>query len=485
MLDAFLSPPATAPHILVVGDLIVDRYIWGTSDRLSPEAPVPVVKVQKETYSLGGAGNVADNLIALGARVSLCGVVGADEPRGWLLNKLAQLNISTAGVLSDPNRPTSLKSRVMVGKQQVLRIDCESQEPLSLELEQAILNLASSLLQTANALVLSDYNKGVLSASLCQALIALANKAKKPILCDPKGVDYSKYSHASLITPNKKEAQIATRLEITDDASLQQALEHFKTHQHITTPLITLSEQGMAFLDHHQLVKIPTIAREVYDVSGAGDSVIAALAFCLALGYDLHQACLFANASGAVVVGKVGSARASYAEVLEFLQRHYHQGQKILDRHALKPLLQASRPKRVVFTNGCFDLLHRGHVHYLQEAKKLGDILVVGLNSDSSVRALKGTSRPIHDQASRAFILAGLECVDFVVIFEEQTPLDLIKTLEPDILVKGGDYQGQEVVGSDLVEQVVLIDFVKGNSTTNIIHKIQGMACKTSSNKNF
>ncbi|MFC3847772.1 D-glycero-beta-D-manno-heptose-7-phosphate kinase [Helicobacter baculiformis] len=480
-----LPQPQKAPHIVVVGDLIVDHYIWGVSERLSPEAPVQVVEVQTESYRLGGGGNVADNLRALGAQVSLCGVVGADAPKEWLLNQLAQLEIEAQGVLVDPTRPTCKKSRVMISKQQVLRVDRESKAPISPTLEQTLLDIATALLEKADALVISDYQKGVVGAQLCQALIALANQAHKPVLCDPKGKDYSKYSHATLITPNKKEAQIATGLEIQDDARLQQALEHFKTQFHIAIPLITLSEAGMAFLDDKNLVKIPTIAKEVYDVSGAGDSVIAALAFCLALGFDLHQACAFANASAAVVVGKVGSAHATYAEVLEFWQRHYHQGQKILDRHTLSHILRASSPKRVVFTNGCFDLLHRGHVYYLQEAKKLGDILVVGLNSDTSVRALKGPTRPIQTQEDRAFILAGLECVDFVSIFEEHTPLELIQTLKPDILVKGSDYHNKEIVGSELIKEVVLIDFVQGNSSSSLIQKIQGFPCKTLSKQNF
>ncbi|WP_104694926.1 D-glycero-beta-D-manno-heptose-7-phosphate kinase [Helicobacter salomonis] len=479
-----LSQPQKIPHIVVVGDLIVDHYIWGVSERLSPEAPVQVVEVQTESYRLGGAGNVADNLRALGAQVSLCGVVGADEPKEWLLAQLAQLEINSQGVLVDPTRPTCKKSRVMISKQQVLRVDRESRAPISPTLEKTLLDTAAALLENADALVISDYQKGVVGARLCQALITLANQAHKPVLCDPKGKDYSKYSYATLITPNKKEAQIATGLDIQDDAHLQEALEHFKTQFHITIPLITLSEAGMVFLDRANMVKIPTIAKEVYDVSGAGDSVIAALAFCLALGFDLHQACAFANASAAVVVGKVGSAHATYAEVLEFWQRHYHQGQKILDRHLLSQILRASHPKRVVFTNGCFDLLHRGHVDYLQEAKKLGDILVVGLNSDSSVCALKGATRPIQAQEDRAFILAGLECVDFVVIFEELTPLELIKALQPDILVKGSDYKDKEIVGSDLVPEVVLIDFVQGNSSSSIIQKIQGLSCNTSSNLN-
>ncbi|CRF46898.1 ADP-heptose synthase / D-glycero-beta-D-manno-heptose 7-phosphate kinase [Helicobacter heilmannii] len=472
MLNAFLTPPKNPPHVLVVGDIIIDHYIWGQSERLSPEAPVQVVDVKEESRRLGGAGNVADNLIALGARVDLCGVVGADGGQAWLLETLQSLGVGFSGVLVDAKRPTSQKSRVMISKQQVLRVDRERKDPIDKNLCVALLEKASALLEKADVLVLSDYLKGVLDVKLCQELIQRAKAQHKIILCDPKGKDYSKYTYADLITPNKKEAQMATGVEINDDASLLQALSFFKDKVQIKTPLITLSEQGMAFLDK-ELHKIPTIAKEVYDVSGAGDTVIAALAFCLGLGYPIEQACAFANAAAAVVVAKVGSARASYAEVLNFLQKHYHKGQKVLDRTTLCALLQAMHPPKIIFTNGCFDLLHRGHVEYLQKAKALGGLLVVGLNSDSSVRRLKGKSRPICSQDARAFVLAGLECVDFVVLFEEDTPLELIKALKPHVLVKGADYAGKEIVGSSLVQEVVLIDFVEGYSTTSTLEKIQ------------
>ncbi|GMB96537.1 D-glycero-beta-D-manno-heptose-7-phosphate kinase [Helicobacter sp. NHP22-001] len=474
MLEAFLTLPKNPPHVLVVGDIIIDHYIWGESERLSPEAPVQVVDVKDEGRRLGGAGNVADNLIALGASVDLCGVVGADGGQAWLFETLQALSIGTSGILVDPKRPTSQKSRVMISKQQVLRVDRERKEPIDKDTCAVLLEKARGLLEKADVLILSDYLKGVLDTHLCQELIKRAKAQDKIILCDPKGKDYSKYTNADLITPNKKEAQMATGVEIVDDMSLKQALSHFKDKLQIATPLITLSEQGMAFLDK-DLHKIPTIAKEVYDVSGAGDTVIAALAFCLGLGYPIEQACHFANAAAAVVVAKVGSAQASYAEVLDFLQKHHHKGQKVLDRPTLCALLQAMHPPKIIFTNGCFDLLHRGHVEYLQKAKALGGLLVVGLNSDSSVRRLKGNTRPVCDQDARAFVLAGLECVDFVVIFEEDTPLELIKALKPHILVKGADYAGKEVVGSSLVQEVVLIDFVKGYSTTSTLEKIQNL----------
>ncbi|WP_104728559.1 D-glycero-beta-D-manno-heptose-7-phosphate kinase [Helicobacter felis] len=473
-MQNWLLTPLKTPRVLVVGDIILDHYIWGMSERLSPEAPVQVVEVQRESYKLGGAGNVVDNLVALGAQVSLCGVVGEDESKTRVLENLQSLGVDTQGVLSDTQRPTCQKSRVMISRQQVLRVDREKRTSICENLRARLLEIAQNLLQDADVLILSDYQKGVLDKEFCQNLIHNAKAQNKLVLCDPKGKDYSKYAHATLITPNKKEAQMATGIEITDDASLKEALLFFKDHLHISIPLITLSEAGMAFLQGDRLFKIPTIAKEVYDVSGAGDTVIAALAFGLSVGVSILQACTFANAAAAVVVGKVGSARASYAEVLDFLHSYHHQGQKILDKLSASHLLHAMRSKKIVFTNGCFDLLHRGHVEYLQEAKKLGDILIVGLNSDASVRRLKGGSRPICDQDARAVVLAGLECVDFVVLFEEDTPFELIKALKPHILVKGADYQEKEVIGRDLVDQVVLIDFVKGYSTTQTIAKIAG-----------
>lgn len=450
------------PNILVIGDLMLDHYVWGSVDRISPEAPVQILNIKEENNRLGGACNVALNLVALGANVSLCGVIGDDSDGVILLNMLDSKNITRDLVEIKSHTSTIKKTRFIASNQQVLRVDKEY-APLSLE--SSFINKIKERLDSYDLLILSDYAKGVLSDDFTREIIALANKNNKMILCDPKGNDYSKYSNATLITPNKKEAQIATNINIDSNESLLSSLLKLKNDYNLTYSLITLSEDGMAIFDN-SMTKIPTLAKEVYDVTGAGDTVIASLAFGLSYGMDIYESAKFANAAAAVVVGKIGSAQASLGEILSFMQS------EIDDESVIRTLKKDN--KKIVFTNGCFDILHYGHVSYLKEAKNLGDILVVGLNSDSSIKRLKGESRPINTQEDRANILRELKCVDFVIIFDEDTPLELIKRLKPDILVKGGDYKNKEVIGSDIVPCVRLIDFIPNKSTTNIINKIKG-----------
>ncbi|MEA2027831.1 MAG: D-glycero-beta-D-manno-heptose 1-phosphate adenylyltransferase, partial [Campylobacterota bacterium] len=316
---------------------------------------------------------------------------------------------------------------------------------------------------------------GVLTHNLTQKLIAIANAHNIKVLADPKGSDYSKYRGAYLVTPNKKEAQEVTQTTINNTQSLATALHYLQDI--VTIPLITLSEEGIAVLENSQIINKPTVAREVYDVTGAGDTVIASLTYALAKGRDIVSAIEFANLAAGVVVGKLGSATASLDEIEEY-KSSLHKSSieshiKSFDEIAKVVERLKSQKKKIVFTNGCFDILHRGHVAYLDTAKSFGDVLILGLNSDSSVKRLKGDSRPINTQEDRAFILAALESVDYVVIFDEDTPYDLISIVQPDILVKGGDYEGKEVVGSDIANEVKLVDFVDGRSTTKTIAKIQ------------
>ncbi|CBG40151.1 D-glycero-beta-D-manno-heptose-7-phosphate kinase [Helicobacter mustelae] len=464
---------AKTPRILVVGDLMVDHYIWGDSTRISPEAPVQIVDVKNENNRLGGACNVAHNLIAMGAKVELCGVIGGDGMGEWLITQLDSLKIGIQSILRDGTRPTIKKTRVIIAGQQVLRIDRESKEVLSKDFSQRLFSSLAHRMREFDGVILSDYNKGVLSPSFTQQLIALARSENKPILCDPKGRDFTKYKGATLLTPNKKEAQIATGMDIVDEKSLQVVAQQLKKDCALSVSLITLSEDGIGILDEQdEICVIPTIAKEVFDVTGAGDTVIAALAFGLACKMDIFEACKFANAAAAVVVSKVGSATASMQEIQQILDPHATPAKKLITLPMLLENLQEYRGK-IVFTNGCFDILHRGHLQYLKEARSLGDLLIVGLNSDDSVRRLKGEERPINSQEDRAFMLSGLECVDYIVIFEEDTPLELIKDIEPDILVKGGDYHGKIVVGSEYAKEVVLIDYVPGHSTSHTIQKIR------------
>jgi len=465
------------PTILVVGDLMIDHYIWGECERISPEAPVQVIDVKRETKTLGGACNVMSNLIALEASVLSCGVVGEDLAGRELLGFLQELGMESKGIITQKGRPTTQKSRIIASNQQVVRVDWENKSPISEESEEAMIAYIRSKLSLCDAVILSDYGKGVLTPRVCQTIIQMAKTLQKRVLVDPKGRDYSKYRGASLLTPNKKEAKEATGIEINDEASLKKALECLKKECELEFSVITLSEDGIGIFDQ-ALERIPTIAQEVYDVTGAGDTVIASLAYGLSLGYPLRECALFANAAAAVVVGKIGSATATHGEIAEYLHSS-HQGEsqeRILSRDSIQKIAKQwrSRGRKIVFTNGCFDILHAGHVQYLQKAKACGDCLIVGLNSDASVRRLKGELRPINSQEDRALVLSGLEAVDYVVVFDEETPYELIRAIEPDVLVKGGDYEGKEVVGSDLVKEVKLIEFLEGRSTSAVVKKIQG-----------
>ncbi|WP_258108168.1 D-glycero-beta-D-manno-heptose-7-phosphate kinase [Campylobacter lari] len=453
MLD-FLS--SKKPKILVVGDFMVDHYIWCDCTRISPEAPVMVMKSQKEDKRLGGAGNVYANLKSLGAEVFALGLVGDDESGRFLKENL------NAKLLVEKDRKTPLKSRVLSHSQQVLRLDDEND--FDTKLEDEIIKEYKKIAKDYDAIILSDYAKGVLTSKVTKALIEYANTLNLPILIDPKGSDFSKYQNATLLTPNKKEATLALGVEKIDN--LEKALKKLKDDLNLTYSIITLSEEGIALFDE-KLHIIPAKALEVYDVTGAGDSVIAMLAYALALKVDIAKACELANDAAAVVVAKVGSVSVSLEEIKNLKKASFED--KIKSKEELVKLIQG---QKVVFTNGCFDIMHYGHIKYLEKAKKLGDILVVGLNSDESVKRLKGNSRPINLEFQRACMLASMYFVDYVVIFDEDTPYELIEFLKPDVLVKGSDYKGKEVVGSNLVKKVELIDFEDGFSTTNIINRI-------------
>ncbi|BCD62725.1 D-beta-D-heptose 7-phosphate kinase / D-beta-D-heptose 1-phosphate adenosyltransferase [Nitratiruptor sp. YY08-26] len=457
------------PKILVVGDLMIDHYLFGICERISPEAPVQVVQVQKEQDLLGGAGNVVNNLFSFGAKVSVASVIGKDSAGEWIKERLEEKGVNALLVRED--RPTTKKSRVIASHQQIVRIDREEVKPIAKESEEQIVEFISQ--NSFDLILLSDYGKGVLTPALTQQIIAMSNV---PVFIDPKGKDYSKYKGADLITPNKKEASEASGIAIKDDTSLQQAGFFLKTNFELKNVVITLSEEGMAIFDE-KMHKIPTFAKEVYDVTGAGDTVLGAFGFACASGLSLHEAAHFANLAAGVVVGKVGAATATLDEIEAYEKALGHRGAEdtIKSFNEIAAIVKRAKKSgaKVVFTNGCFDILHLGHVKYLQKAKELGDILIVGLNSDSSVKRLKGKSRPINPQYDRAYILASLEAVDYVVIFDEDTPYELIKKIEPDILVKGADYKDKEVVGSDIAKETILIEFVDGKSTTKIIERIQ------------
>ena len=461
------------PNILVVGDLMIDHYLWGKCNRISPEAPVQIVDVQKEEYLMGGAGNVINNLLSLGASVGVCSVIGDDEGGEFIQRRVGQKSVRKEGLIIQKGRKTTKKSRIIAMHQQIVRVDKEDREDVSKESQETILQRVKIVLDFYDAILLSDYAKGVLTSWLTKAIIEFASSKGKLILVDPKGSDFAKYRGATLITPNKKEASLATNINILDDTTLLKAGTTLKNTLDLKYALITLSEDGMAIFDEN-MTKIPTVAREVYDVTGAGDTVLASLGFALSSGKDIFEATNFANSAAGVVVSKLGSASVTLEEILEYEHTLHTQSSdsKIKTISEVTSYLH-SVDKKIVFTNGCFDILHAGHAKYLEEAKSYGDILILGLNSDDSVKRLKGENRPINSSIDRAIVLSALESVDFVIEFDDDTPYDLIKAIKPDILVKGGDYEGKEVVGSDIAKETRLVQFVDGKSTTKIIQKAQ------------
>jgi len=465
-----------APKLLVIGDFIIDQYLWGNCERISPEAPVQVVNIDNESTLLGGAGNVINNLKALGANVDVIGIVGECEISDKLKGLLDDIEVDTKYLFIEQDRITSKKSRIIASQQQVVRYDRETADEINHKSQNHILDTFTKIIANYELVLLSDYGKGILTNKLTQSLINVANKYGKKVLIDPKGHDYSKYKGAYLLTPNIKEASEATKINIIDDTSLNQAIIQLKSQCDLDVSLITLSDKGVAVYDDEFRIH-PTLAREVFDVTGAGDTILASLGFALACDYEIDNAVEFSNLAAGVVVGKIGSATATLNEIIEyesslnksFSEEHIKTLNEII---ALCTGLKA-REKRVVFTNGCFDLLHAGHVKYLETAKSFGDVLIIGLNSDRSVTALKGEGRPINVQMDRAYILAALEVVDYVVIFDEDTPYKLIKAIKPHTLVKGGDYEGKEVIGQDIADELKLVEFLDGKSSTQTIETIQ------------
>lgn len=463
------------PKILVIGDLMIDHYLWGKCERISPEAPVQVVEIERETIVLGGAGNVINNLRALGAKVDVISVIGNDEIADELKKCLNDIEVTSNMLIVQNGRNTTKKTRIIASHQQIVRFDKENKDDINYDSQLALINKFKLIVKNYDIVLLSDYAKGVFTNFLTQELIKYANADNVKVLVDPKGYNYSKYCGAYLLTPNKKEASIASKIDINDEESLLKAITKLKEECKLNISLVTLSEGGVAIYDDNLRV-YPTLAREVYDVTGAGDTVLASLGFSLSCGYDIDNAVKFANLAAGLVVGKIGSSTVSLDEIFEY--------ELILNKVAsfthIKTLQEMEllskelklRGKRIVFTNGCFDILHYGHVKYLEEAKNFGDVLIVGLNSDESVKRLKGPSRPINDENDRAKILTALRAVDYVVIFSSDTPYELIKAIIPHILVKGGDYEGKDVVGQDLVEEVRIVEFVNGKSTTKIIEKV-------------
>ncbi len=468
---------ARSVRVGVVGDLILDRYLQGETERISPEAPIPVLQVGREEVRLGGAGNVVSNLLALHADVWVGGVVGEDDNGFQLQAELERAGANIAAVVRDRGRPTIEKVRLIARSQQVLRFDREDVSPIAGAVEDALVTRAAELARSSDIVVVSDYKKGVVTPRVLAALIGSGTR----VLVDPKGTDYAKYRGAFGITPNRAEAEAATHLTIRDDEALREAARRLFDEVGVQVLLITLGADGIYCAERAgEAFHIRSEARKVYDVTGAGDTVIALLARYLAAGVALEDAVRIANAGAGVVVGKLGAVAIPLSELYAALvDEPDDTARKVLPRADVARLARDLRGQglRIAFTNGCFDLLHAGHVRYLALAKARGDVLIVGINDDDSVRRLKGVGRPVNPLADRMDVLAALAAVDFVVPFSEDTPEGLIHDVTPHVLVKGEDWRDKGVVGRDWVErnggQVVLAPLLQGRSTTRIVAQIQ------------
>lgn len=468
-------PDFSGVRVLVIGDLMLDRYWYGGTSRISPEAPVPVVSVQSIEERPGGAGNVALNIADLGGNVDLVGLIGQDEQGTTLQEKLRERRVN-CHLVGTRHHSTVTKLRIISRQQQLIRLDFE--DGFTGADHKKLKDAYNRALRGAQVVVLSDYGKGTLADA--PQLISAAREHDKIVLVDPKGKDFTRYRHASLITPNQTEFEAVvgacgSEAEIIEKGNL--LIKSLK----LGGLLITRSEKGMTLLRSNQEpLHFPARAREVYDVTGAGDTVIAAVAAGLAAGLTLPDAVAISNLAAGIVVGKLGTATATVEELQNAMLDHAHAGRGIVTEKELVKLLAHARAsgERIVMTNGCFDILHAGHVSYLQQAAKLGDRLVVAVNDDASVRRLKGKDRPVNNLKSRMTVLAALESVDWVVPFTEDTPARLIEKLSPDVLVKGGDYKPEEIVGADHVRrkggEVIVLGFVQGHSTSAIIDGIRG-----------
>jgi len=470
-----------AADVLVVGDVMLDRFVYGKVERISPEAPIPVVRIDHENAMLGGAGNVARNVAGLGGRVRFVAVVGPDPAGAEVRRLVSELPRAESHLVADGRRKTSIKTRYIAAGQQMLRADDETVMPLADAPLAELTDAVRQALRWAKVMVLADYGKGVLDGGVATDLIAMARQADIPVIVDPQGSDYSRYRGATIVTPNRAELALASTMPVANEAEIVAAGASLIQRHGIQRVLATRSADGMTLIEGPgKFQHFPAEAREVFDVSGAGDTVVATLATALAAELPMEQAGKLANVAAGIVVGKVGTAVAYAADVIDAL-RHAEAGAggaKVKDLERAMDLVRLWRRQghSVGFANGCFDLLHAGHLAVIQQAKSACDRLIIGLNSDASTKRLKGPTRPVQDEATRAQVLAALEAVDLVILFEDDTPAKLVETIKPDVFVKGADYKIEDLPEAKIVQAyggtVVLAELAPGHSTTNTIKRI-------------
>ena len=462
--------------IFCLGDIMLDNYIIGNTNRISPEGPIPVLDIVKEVKMLGGVGNVVRNLSTLATETHLVSLLGNDLMSNEVEKKLNIINVNK-DLVRDSNRPTITKSRYISNNQQILRVDKEKTDFIDKKIENKIFNYSKKRILKTDVVIISDYNKGLITKNLLKRIVSFANKNKKPVIIDPKSTDFDKYKGATIVTPNIKELELVAKKKLNSDKEIINISKKLIFKFNFKHLLITMGKSGMMLIskNNKNVIKFDAEAKEVFDVSGAGDTVIASIAAALSTGFDISSAVKLANVAAGIVVGKSGTATASLLEIEPYFS--YEDSLYNLNEIQKHSSMLKKRNRRIIFTNGCFDILHAGHVHYLEQAKKLGDELVVGLNSDSSVKNLKGEDRPINNLDQRAKVLSSLECVDKIVSFSEATPIKLIKAIKPDVIVKGGDYKVKDVVGHKEVEswggKVRIIPLIPGLSTTKIIRKFK------------
>jgi D-beta-D-heptose 7-phosphate kinase/D-beta-D-heptose 1-phosphate adenosyltransferase len=447
--------------VLVIGDLMLDEYVFGSVSRISPEAPVPVVSVSNRKFVLGGAANVALNISSLGVSTTLMGIIGKDAEGEIFLQNLNRSGINFEG-LKSKTRITTVKTRIIGNDRQIVRYDKEQTNEFNIEEQNEFIDKLKNAMKNSAIIVISDYRKGVCSEKICREIIESANKSGQQVIVDPKQSDWSRYSGAHIITPNFKEF-------CETGKTIEKLLEDYRM-QHI---LITRSQDGMSLVNKNGTKNFKSEAKDVYDVSGAGDTVVGTIAAFLAKGAELCEAVEISNIAAGIAVGKVGTYAVTLTDIKNAI--HSKSGQKLLSMENIADIadIWKKQSKKIVFTNGCFDIIHAGHISLLKQAKQFGDILIVGLNSDASVKQLKGETRPINNEGDRAEVLCAFEFVDAVTIFSEQTPLELIKKILPDVLVKGADYTLQTVVGADIVAanggKVELVKLIEGKSSSKVI----------------
>jgi D-beta-D-heptose 7-phosphate kinase/D-beta-D-heptose 1-phosphate adenosyltransferase len=466
--------------VLVVGDVMLDRYVYGEVTRVSPEAPVPILTVTREVAMPGGAGNVVRNLIALDASAAFVSVVGDDQAGSDLTGLIGGQERVEPWLLVQGGRTTTLKTRYISQGQHLIRADREETIALPEKLAERLVRIALDAMAATTVTILSDYRKGVLSDDVTAQLIAGAKKMGRKVIVDPKGRDYARYRGADLVTPNRRELGEATGMAVDSEAGIVAAAQSLLLRYDFGAVLVTRSEDGMSLITPDEVRHFPGAAREVFDVSGAGDTVVATLAAALAVDVPLAEAAQLANIAGGIVVGKGGTAVARPADILAAIAPATGALRKVVTPAAAAETAERWRIRgyTVGFTNGCFDLLHPGHVHLLEQCRALCDRLIVGINSDASVQRLKGPTRPAQGEAARAAVLASLASVDLVCLFEEDTPIELIKRIRPDLLIKGADYTRATVVGAELVESwggsVALAELLPGHSTTATLARLRG-----------